>query len=177
MLVRTHLDEPDDEGVELNYRLRQVDGRRFGLESTCQLVQALRNTLLSRAKGGATPGWLSGHGADGRPLKEDHLSVLPLAFVGREHADGHLLGLALAVPRTLPGADVAEVRRLLEAEERYPYVRLVMGRLGECRLELDVRAETERPWTLRATTHTSPARRWASVTLMRNLPKRCMPSG
>jgi len=27
VLVRTHLDEPDDEGVELNYRLRQVDGR------------------------------------------------------------------------------------------------------------------------------------------------------
>jgi len=27
VIVRTHLDEPDDEGVELNYRLRQVDGR------------------------------------------------------------------------------------------------------------------------------------------------------
>jgi phospholipid transport system substrate-binding protein len=26
VLVRTHLDEPDDEGVELNYRLRPVDG-------------------------------------------------------------------------------------------------------------------------------------------------------
>ena len=27
VIVRTHLDEPKDEGVELNYRLRQVDGR------------------------------------------------------------------------------------------------------------------------------------------------------
>jgi phospholipid transport system substrate-binding protein len=27
VIVRTHLDEPKDEGVELNYRLREVDGR------------------------------------------------------------------------------------------------------------------------------------------------------
>ena len=28
----------------------------------------------------------------------DHLAAFPLAHVGREHADGHLLGVALAVP-------------------------------------------------------------------------------
>jgi CRISPR-associated protein Csb2 len=44
------------------------------------------------------PSQVIGHGADGLP----HVAFLALPDVGHWHADGHLLGIALAVPGTLP---------------------------------------------------------------------------
>jgi CRISPR-associated protein Csb2 len=144
--------------------LRQVGGPRFSLESALALGQALRATLMSRAGPGPAPEWLSGHGPDGRPSRREHLAVVALGFVGRQHADGHLLGLGLAVPRDLAEAELAELMRLLDAEPGYPYVNLVVGRLGECHLELDDRPESARPYTLRPATYVGPSARWATVT-------------
>lgn len=59
-----------------------------------RFTAALRTAVLGRA-GDSAPPALHGHGADGRP----HVAFLALPDVGQQHAVGHLLGLAVAVPR------------------------------------------------------------------------------
>ena len=77
--------------------LRRVKGRRVGLESTLQLSEKLRNAVVKHCPE-PVPEWVSGHTPDGRPSQTPHIALLPLPFVGGEHADGHLLGFALAIP-------------------------------------------------------------------------------
>jgi CRISPR-associated protein Csb2 len=143
--------------------LHQVGGRRFDLGSTLLLGRTLRAALMSRSAQQPPPEWLSGHEPSGAPSRRDRLAVVPLGFVGREHADGHLLGLGLALPRDLPPEEAEGLMRLLDAEPGCPYVRLVLGRLGECLLELDERPEATRPYTLRPSTYAGPAQEWATV--------------
>jgi CRISPR-associated protein Csb2 len=103
--------------------MRQIGGKRFDLLSTWQITEVLHKTLLSRwndhgAEFGPIPGWLSGHetqsgtaSAAGPRRQGTHLSLFPLPFVGSDHADGHILGLAMAVPRhTDAGIDAATQR-------------------------------------------------------------------
>ena len=89
--------------------LRRIDGRRLGLESTLLLADKLRNAVVRHCPQ-PVPEWVSGHTADGRPSQKPHLAFLPLPFVGSEHADGHLMGLAMAIPKLI---DRAEVGRCL----------------------------------------------------------------
>lgn len=147
--------------------LRQVSGPRYGLEAAHRLGKALRNTLMSRAGLTPSPSWLSGHEESGQPHLGEHLAIFPLGFVGREHADGHLMGLALALPRTLGPDEVTWVYRWLEAEPGYSFVCLTLGQRGVCRLELDTRPERERAFTLRPSTYTggrAGASLWGTVT-------------
>jgi CRISPR-associated protein Csb2 len=116
------------------------------------------------------PDWITGHeGPGGPPSRKSHLAFLALAHVGRGHADGRLLGVALAVPKEI---EIADQRRCLsnflydDQGEPRP-VRLRFGRLGTW----DVRVEDreDRPMTLRPETWTAtgsvpPSRCWASVT-------------
>lgn len=102
---------------------------------------------------------LSGHARDGRPLELPHLAFLPLAFVGQPHADGHLLGWALALPtgltpanRRLALAAIGQVRRL------------TLGRLGTWTVAPQSLARP--PSTLRMETWTAGpegAARWSTV--------------
>lgn len=68
------------------------------------LASALRNAVMSRIPD-PIPAQVSGHGAPGRP----HVGFLALPDVGHHHADGHILGLALAIPRALPPAGLAKL--------------------------------------------------------------------
>jgi CRISPR-associated protein Csb2 len=144
--------------------LRRVDGRRMGLESTLQLTGKLRNAVVKHCPE-PVPEWVSGHTYDGRPSQEPHLALLPLPFAGSEHADGHLMGLALAIPN---GVSPAEARRclspLLGANEdgSLRQVRLYDGANFEWLLEMEDRDSP--PVALRSETWTRPDRRWATVT-------------
>ena len=73
------------------------------------LADKLRNAVVRHCPQ-PVPEWVSGHTADGRPSQKPHLAFLPLPFVGSEHADGHLLGLSMAIPKLI---DHAEVGRCL----------------------------------------------------------------
>jgi CRISPR-associated protein Csb2 len=151
--------------------LRQTGGRRFGLETTLQLTRALRDCLIklwSEVNGGS-PEWLTGHAPDGRPTQRDHAGFIPLPHVGREHADGHLLGLAVVMPRNLSAEELGGGfgSILFESATGEPRpIRLVLGKLGVCELELEDR--TQRPMALLPETWTglgtAPSRRWATVT-------------
>ncbi len=103
---------------------------------------------------------LSGHGDNGDLLDAPHLSFVPLAFAGHPHADGSLLGIALALPVGI----TRETRRsLLAAIGRVRELKL--GRLGRWRLApvtdqcpaLSLLPET---WT----GYPKGATRWATVT-------------
>jgi CRISPR-associated protein Csb2 len=140
--------------------LRQEDGRRFGLEAGYRLGQALRNTLMSRAGLTPAPPWLSGHMANGEPVRGEHLAIFPLGFVGRQYADAHVMGMGLAFPRCFEAEQRASVYRWLSDESNSYRVRLVLGQLGDCDLELDTRAETDRADTLKPSTYLGGDKGW-----------------
>jgi len=134
----------------------------LGLPAVLAVVQRWREALVSQSNDAPerVREVVSGHDRSGGPLQGPHLALIPLAFVGHPHADGHLLGLAAAFPAGL------------YAEERRQVLR-VLGRVGELRLgDLGVwglvRELGDRPaWNLRAeawTAHPSGATHWSTVT-------------
>lgn len=142
-----------------------LSGQRLGLHSTLKLTETLRNAVMKACPDQPPPEWVSGHTSEGRATKKPHLAFIPLPFVGHEHADGHILGLALAVPRDVPGAEtMRHLGPLLwdvdtgEARE----IMLYDGRWLECRVQFELRESP--PYNLQADTWTRSAARWASVT-------------
>jgi len=140
-----------------------LSGKRLPLSSTLKLTEALRGALLTACPQ-PIPEWVSGHDADGRASRQPHVALLPLPFVGSAHADGRLMGVALALPRDL---DPTEAARLLEPwlrdnDGQPRTLKLFDGQWLECDAELETREHP--PHNLRPETWTAPARRWASVT-------------
>lgn len=141
--------------------------RRFGLESTLQLTEGLRNTVMSLCPVDPLPEWLSGHQPDGRPSAAGHLAFLPLSHVGHAKADGHLLGLAVAVPRAVSRREVSTcLYPVLFDELGAPRdIELRLPRLGSIAFQL--MDQRDHRTALRPQTWTaadSPSRRWATVT-------------
>ncbi|OYT71184.1 MAG: type I-U CRISPR-associated protein Cas5/Cas6 [Chloracidobacterium sp. CP2_5A] len=149
--------------------LAQTDGPSLPSPAALQVTQALRAALMKHCPQQPPPAWLSGHEPDGRPLTtgSGHLAILPLPFVGREHADGRLLGVALAFPpavaRRERGRALAPL--LVDAQGRPAEVTLKLGQLGAWSLRK--RAWDDNRATLCPETWTaapSGAEVWASVT-------------
>ena len=157
--------------------LRRVDGQRFGLETTLQLTQALRDTVMSKCPVQPPPAWISGHAPDGNPVAAAHLAFLPLPDIGHQHAAGHLLGIALAIPRDVPETeqhrcltsalfyDLADEAANPEHIAGTPRtLRLTMGRTGAWQVEL---ADDDARYALCTSTWTAThhgATRWATAT-------------
>ncbi len=149
---------------------RHATGRRVGLEHGPAVALALRNRLMIR-HGPNPPEWLSGHVADGPPTKQDRPAYLPLGFVGRDHADGRLMGLAVAAPKDFPQEAMRRLVNLLceytpKTEDDEPPVAVLRLRTpaGELTFHLDERPDGQRAHTLRPATWTRPACAWATVT-------------
>ena len=142
-----------------------VRGRSVSLPATLKLTQALRGALLSHCAEQPPPEWLTGHGPDGVPTTKPHVALFPLPFVGASHADGRILGLAIAMPQDL---DVRDVGRVLDGFIHEPSTglprdhRLFDGHWFECAIELETRERP--PRNLMADTWTRRSRVWASVT-------------
>ncbi len=140
-----------------------LSGKKLSLPSTLKLTQALRDTLL-KACPEPIPEWVSGHAPDGSRSSRPHLALLPLPFVGSPHADGRLMGVALAVPQQIdPGETSPILEALLRDHHGMPrQIRLFDGQWLECSVELDFRESL--PWNLQPKTWTGPARMWSTVT-------------
>jgi CRISPR-associated protein Csb2 len=93
---------------------------RIGGDQVVALAGALRKAVIARVPD-PVPAQVSGHGAPGRP----HVGFLALPDAGHEHADGHILGFALAIPRDLAPADLAQ---LVKAVILNPLSELHVGR-------------------------------------------------
>lgn len=149
--------------------LTQQSGARLPLESTLQVTQALRKTVLKSCGLQPAPEWISGHLADGKPSNGEHghLAMIPLPFVGSDHADGHLLGLALAFPRSVDRRDRGRCigPLLLDNQGQPKTVELQLGRLGVWKLvkrDWSEQRQALRPETW--TAHPKGATTWATVT-------------
>lgn len=126
------------------------------------LAQRWREALLSHSNDlpGTVRKILSGHDSNGAVLEEPHLAFLPLAFVGHQHADGHLLGIGLVLPVGLSRDDR---RGVLTAVKRVR--ELKFGQLGVWRIEAETREAV--PWNLRPETWTAYPdghTHWSTVT-------------
>lgn len=170
---------------------------RLPLNATLRFTNALRCTLLkgvaefygagqTQACSGETdavaqttanfdyPEWLSGHRSDRSATKQPHLAFVPLPFVGGPHADGHLLGAALVLPRDLAQTEAARWLRPWLQRERDPnseraglppLITIFDGQHFDVKIEQELR--DGRPQALRPETWTAVgggACRWASVT-------------
>lgn len=142
--------------------LRRIGGPALGLESTLQLTSALRGAIMQSCPAQPPPEWVSGHKADQTASETPHVALFPLPHVGREHADGHLLGVAIAIPRAV---DAAEAARCLDGvlnHDDHDPLELRMGNLGVWQLQPEDRDEPA--VALRPSTWTEASERWATVT-------------
>ena len=143
-------------------------GKRFPLQSTLKMTEALRGLLMQKCADQPPPEWFSGHDADGTPTVKPHLAMVPLPFVDAEHADGRIMGLAVILPAGInqPDAGRCLERVLFAPNTGLPREhRLFAGRWLECGLEYDTREDP--PWNLDARAWTGGgrgSRAWASVT-------------
>lgn len=144
--------------------LVRESGPRLPITAAAGLASQFRRALHSVCEEPLPP-VISGHAADGAPSSRPHLAYLPLPVVAGPHADGALIGIALAVPRDRDERDqvLRAVQALEAAGDGSGAIRLMLGALGELVLRRDQFGE-ERRLTLRASSWTGPSRRWASAT-------------
>lgn len=148
----------------LVFTLERKEGPYVELDLACTLAvsQRWREALLSQSNDlpDGVRELASGHDRAGKPLARPHLAFLPLAFVGHPHADGHLLGMALALPRDLAPEERKQLLRLFGRVKE-----LRLGRLGVWGVRRDV--SDSPPRTLRSDTWTAAdqgATHWSTVT-------------
>jgi CRISPR-associated protein Csb2 len=158
--------------------LSHVGGERPDPLITAVIAKTMRDALMSVWPEQPVPPWLSGHEADSSPLRDPHLAVLPLLDAGHDHADGHLMGLALVPPRALAArwndstpAAWRERRALTAALEKLGEgghgskeegtIRLLLGQAGTWDIAVD---DNRIARALRPERYCKPARRFATVT-------------
>lgn len=133
-----------------------------------RFTEALRSAVL-RSAGREAPAVLHGHGADGLP----HVAFLALPDVGHEHADGHLLGMAVAVP-DLPADERKAVLRAVLGLRRdgHDLVEFTVPDIGG--VELIYQPGHVRPWGASPDRWRKGSRRWATATpiVLDRYPKR-----
>jgi CRISPR-associated protein Csb2 len=143
---------------------RKKAGPGLPIEATLTLTDAVRQALMSNAgNGGPMTDLIHGHNAD------THCAVVGLPFVGREHADGHLMGFAVIFPRaTDMGERIAVLRACRALEGRGVNI----PRIGDWEVEVEEEAALNQ--SLRAATWTRPSRVWRTVTpiLLDRFPKK-----
>src|SRR5262249_39040947 len=87
------------------------------------LAMALRRALIEIHGTKDLPSVVSGHDVSGEASTRPHIAFVPLPWVGHEHADGSIQGLALLLPRSMGSTDREHLLRLLakwEAERGDP---------------------------------------------------------
>lgn len=133
----------------------RIEGR-----SLLSLTMTLRQALISRIRTDV-PGQVTGHGADDRA----HVAYLGLVDAGHEHADGHVLGVAVGLPR---GMAEHELARLLTASVDEPLRRLTIRR--DHQIGVTYEPFRSAPWGLVPERWTAQerggTRRWVTATPM-----------
>lgn len=155
-LVIDDITEPVVTGPYRTTIVLRLEGRRLDGRHTARVTHALRRAVLSRASQHLPT--LHGH-HDGDVVQ---CAFLGLVHVGHEHADGHLLGVAVAVP-DLPREELAVLAGALPAPEGQmeltagPLGRLTVRRVTPVAAQRQARGLDPGRWS-------GPARRWATAT-------------
>lgn len=151
--------------------LARVGGPRLPITAVAGLSRQLRRALMSGADEPIDE-VLSGHRADGSAAATPHLAIVPLPFVGRQHSDGAIMGVALILPRE---CDVLQRRAVLKAiasmEQTFrdpedldvPTVQLALGHAGILELQRIAWGEPQLT-ALKSGWWSRPSQWWASAT-------------
>lgn len=142
-----------------------ADGRRLGVGHALLIASRLREAIESHIDGG--PVVLRGLPPQHQRTIEEaavraprhQVMIAGLPFVGSEHADGQLRGVAVMLPRDI---DRDDRQNVLKGLVRTVENGLALGRLG--RVGLDPSVQSIR--TLQVDRWTRPSRRWISATPM-----------
>lgn len=147
---------------------RRISGPRLPPWRAAEVARALRGALMRHAE---QPPWpvLSGHASGGGPSEVPHVAYVALPWVGREHADGRILGVALVLPRDLASEARRHVLRAVGHWERAqaledpmePGLPLRLGAAGVLRVEPIAGNPT---WNLAPEAWCGPATDWVSAT-------------
>ena len=138
--------------------------RSFPATRAVELATAMRGAVFHHVED-PIPEEISGHLPDGRPTAVPHVAFLPLPYVGFEHADGRLLGLAISVPDAVSAHARQAVYRAIgnwERADRQDGLNLTLGERGVVRLRRQRGPATLT--SLRPGAWSGPSRRWVSVT-------------
>ncbi len=150
--------------------LEKVSGPSLPIEATLTVTDAFRNALLKQSGDlGEIPELLHGHNKT-----VPHCALLAPPFVDRKFADGRLMGLGIAFPRSASGEDR---RRVLMAVAKVVDSGLNISKdIGSWGLE-PVEFMTA-PETLRSRTWVQDSHEWVSATpvLLDRFPKEKGPS-
>ena len=155
--------EPDTAGDWIVFEFAH-DSRSMPATRAVELAAVMRSAIFHYAED-PIPEELSGHRPDGAPTLAPHLSLLPLPYVGFEHADGRLLGIAVSVPRAMGDTSRRALYRAIgtwENRTSQGYLKLVLGSQGVVRL-----SRLRGPATLhslRPDVWNRASRRWVSAT-------------
>lgn len=149
------------------YVLAMPRDRRPAATRAVELSRAVRDALLSHADE-PVPEVLSGHrpgpvGPTG-PTTQPHVAVVPLPFVGRQYADGAVLGMAVILPTGIAGQERRAVLRALGRWRDDDQLVLRLGRGGIIVLHLADQADARLPFMLTRWAWCRPATRYASAT-------------
>jgi CRISPR-associated protein Csb2 len=151
----------DDQLIVYGLQPHDTQFARLDIVASSRVAQSLRDAAMSVLRERANiPECLSGHAPDGSSSQQPHAAFVALPFVAARHADGHLMGAAVAMPRTASGRERQHILGAIAGVER-----LTLSKLGAWRLvpvdELGYRsALDERNWTAAP----RGAMEWASVT-------------
>lgn len=111
------------------------------------------------------PEELSGHRPQGKPTAAPHVAFLPLPYVGSEHADGRLLGIAVSVPQAVSDPSRRALFRaigLWEGAVSPEPLKLTLGAGGV--IEMSRLLGPAALVSLRPGVWQRPSRRWMSAT-------------
>ena len=142
--------------------------RFFPCTRAVELATAMRGAILRHTQD-PIPEEISGHRSHGTPVSGPHVAFLPLPYVGFEHADGRVLGIAVSVPYSLGDDMRRAVFRAIgiweagEGGPQQPYaLKLTLGREGVVHMSR-LRGPAD-VITLRPDVWRRPSRRWVSAT-------------
>ena len=163
--------ESDEGSVEADYFSREllileiVEGPVLNVERALSLTRALRDAAMSNCPDQPPAEWLSGHNADGGPTTAPHAAFLALPFARAKFADGHLLGLAIALPKQVSAEERGRCLgpTLVDLDSGQPRdIKLWGNNLPDVLVRL--RTDVSPRQTLDNETWTQPSTTWASVT-------------
>ncbi len=160
------------------------DAPQMGLESTLQLSGSVRKRIHDAYPNRTSPEWLGGHKPDGSRSSDPHVAIVPLPFVGGEHGDGHLLGLAMVFPMGIkPTERAIALRAMFERSDdiddwvlslRLHGFRRLTEQNQACDITLVREQRLSPPQALQVRTWTDVSTVWETVTpiVLDRFPKR-----
>ena len=131
---------------------------------TAVVTSVFRAAIFSHAPD-PIPEGLTGHKPDGSPSLDPHVGFYALPYIGSEHSDGRLMGVALNIPSTLDDAAKKALYKAInswEGGEGPSDVKLNFGKAGS--LTMQRLTSNSELVTLRPSIWNGAATRWVTAT-------------